>query len=78
MHAEPPLRGRTALVTGASRGLGAEVARRLFAGGASLVLAARDVDALEAVAGGLRGSGRGGRSWRRTGWTWPTAGRSRG
>ncbi len=47
------LAGRTALVTGASRGIGAQIARALDAAGARVALAARAVDDLEAVASGL-------------------------
>ena len=44
------LEGRTALVTGASRGLGKAIALGLAQAGAELVLAARDVAKLQAVA----------------------------
>lgn len=44
------LEGRVALVTGASRGIGAATAKALAGVGAHVVLAARDRDALEAVA----------------------------
>ena len=46
----------TALITGASSGLGAEYARQLAARGADLVLVARDRPALETAAVQLRES----------------------
>jgi 3-oxoacyl-[acyl-carrier protein] reductase len=48
------LKGRRALVMGASRGLGRGIARGLAAEGAELVLAARSLDKLEADAAALR------------------------
>jgi NAD(P)-dependent dehydrogenase (short-subunit alcohol dehydrogenase family) len=56
---EPPhwLAGRLALVTGASRGIGAATAEALAAAGARVVLAARDRKALEAVAQTIRDKG---------------------
>lgn len=51
------LRGKTALVTGASRGLGRHIVRALAAEGMNLVLSARDTAALEEIANDVRGRG---------------------
>lgn len=51
------LKGRTAIITGASAGLGVRVARALAREGMNLVLAARSVDALETVATEMRSLG---------------------
>jgi NAD(P)-dependent dehydrogenase (short-subunit alcohol dehydrogenase family) len=51
------LPGRLALVTGASRGIGAATAAAVAAAGAHVVLAARDRQALESVAGQIRDRG---------------------
>jgi NAD(P)-dependent dehydrogenase (short-subunit alcohol dehydrogenase family) len=49
--------GRTAIVTGGSRGLGLELARQLCAQGARVWLVARSADALETAAAALREQG---------------------
>lgn len=51
MSADARLAGRRALVTGGGRGIGRVIALRCAAEGADLVLAGRDMAALEAVAG---------------------------
>jgi NAD(P)-dependent dehydrogenase (short-subunit alcohol dehydrogenase family) len=50
------LRGRRALVTGGSRGIGLAVARALAAEGVDVGIAARDTGRLEAAAADLRGA----------------------
>ncbi len=51
------LRGKTALITGGSRGLGLQVAHALGEAGARLMLCARKASALEAACAELQGSG---------------------
>ena len=51
------MKGKVVVITGASKGIGAELARQLAAKGARLVLAARSVEELEAVAEECRKSG---------------------
>lgn len=51
------LAGKVILVTGASRGIGAEVARQAARAGAELLLVARGAEALEDLASELRASG---------------------
>jgi NAD(P)-dependent dehydrogenase (short-subunit alcohol dehydrogenase family) len=51
------LAGRVAIVTGASRGIGAATATALAGAGADVVLAARDHEALDRVAGRIRHDG---------------------
>jgi NAD(P)-dependent dehydrogenase (short-subunit alcohol dehydrogenase family) len=51
------MQGRVALVAGASKGIGAATAEAFAAAGASVVLAARDLTALEGVAKRITGNG---------------------
>ena len=51
------LKGKTALVAGASRGIGLAIAKALAAEGAHTILAARSMDALEINAAALREQG---------------------
>ena len=51
------LAGRVAIVTGASRGIGAATSAAIAAAGAHVVLAARDGEALAAVARSIRAAG---------------------
>lgn len=51
------LRGRTALVTGSSRGIGAAIALALARAGASVAVHGRDIAAVEDVASNIRAQG---------------------
>ena len=53
----PTLEGRAAIITGASRGIGAATARAFVAAGAAVALAARDGAALAALADELSSNG---------------------
>ena len=52
-YVDPPLRGRVAVVTGAAKGLGGAITDLLACDGAHIVLAGRDLEALEAHAARL-------------------------
>ncbi|MEM1179222.1 MAG: SDR family NAD(P)-dependent oxidoreductase [Acidobacteriota bacterium] len=52
-----PLSGRSAVITGGGRGIGAEAARQLAEAGASVVVTARSQDQIDAVAEALRADG---------------------
>ncbi len=52
-YVDPPLRGKVAIVTGAAKGLGGAITDVLGCDGAHLVLAGRDLEALETRAGEL-------------------------
>ena len=56
-RAGPLLENKVAIITGASRGIGAAAGRAFAAAGATVVLAARSEDDLEAVAAQIRGGG---------------------
>lgn len=51
------LNGKTAIVTGASRGIGAAIAQRLCEAGANVVLCSRSADAVGQIADTLQGNG---------------------
>jgi len=57
LRASGLLNGKVAIITGASRGIGAESARIFAASGAKVVLAARDEDAIAALAKDILGIG---------------------
>ncbi len=57
MTQDKPLAGKTALVTGASRGIGAAIAKSLAEAGAHVILVARKVKALEEVEDAIHDKG---------------------
>ena len=54
---EDLLSGKTAIVTGASRGIGAAIAQRLCEAGANVVLCSRSAESVAQIADTLRGKG---------------------
>ena len=60
----PKLGGRTAVVTGANRGLGLEITAGLAAAGATVVLACRDPAKAEGAVQARYGPARRRRGWR--------------
>jgi meso-butanediol dehydrogenase / (S,S)-butanediol dehydrogenase / diacetyl reductase len=56
-HPEAPLAGRVALITGASRGIGAAIAARFARAGAHVALCARSPGPLEETAAAIRAAG---------------------
>ncbi len=57
MNAKFDLTGKTAIVTGAGRGIGRAIATGLAASGAAVVIASRTAEQLDAVAGEIRDKG---------------------
>nr|QQZ48957.1 SDR family NAD(P)-dependent oxidoreductase [Phenylobacterium glaciei] len=66
---DKPLSGQTAIITGASGGLGTHFAKLLAGAGAAVALTARRLDMVEALAGEIAASGDG--PWP-CAWTSPT------
>lgn len=62
MH-EVPLKDRVAVITGAGRGIGAAIAKRVAGMGATVVLCARDLARLERTAALIRAAGGAGHAW---------------
>ena len=58
MSSDQPLQGQVALITGASRGIGAAIATALAAAGADVAITARDATSLQTTATQVEGLGR--------------------